>query len=30
VPLAREVQSAYRGMSKSQLAAEDFISIVKR
>jgi 3-hydroxyisobutyrate dehydrogenase-like beta-hydroxyacid dehydrogenase len=30
VPLAREVQAAYREMSKSQLADEDFISIVKR
>jgi 3-hydroxyisobutyrate dehydrogenase-like beta-hydroxyacid dehydrogenase len=30
VPLAKEVQAAYREMSKSQLAAEDFFSIVKR
>jgi 3-hydroxyisobutyrate dehydrogenase-like beta-hydroxyacid dehydrogenase len=30
VPLAREVQAAYRAMAKSQLAAEDFFSIVKR
>jgi len=30
VPLAREVQAAYRAMPKSQLADEDFISIVKR
>ena len=30
VPLAREVQAAYRAMSKSQLVGEDFISIVKR
>jgi len=29
VPLARHVQAAYRGMSKSQLAAEDFFSLVK-
>ena len=30
VPLAREVQAAYRAMDKAQLAAEDFFSIVKR
>lgn len=30
VPLAKEVQAAYRAMAKSQLAAEDFFSIVKR
>lgn len=30
VPLARQVQAAYRGMPKGQLAAEDFFSIVKR
>ena len=30
VPLAREVQAAYREMPKSQLVGEDFISIVKR
>jgi 3-hydroxyisobutyrate dehydrogenase-like beta-hydroxyacid dehydrogenase len=30
VPLAEEVQAAYRAMDKSQLAAEDFISLVKR
>ena len=29
VPLAKEVQSAYRAMAKSQLAAEDFFSLVK-
>jgi 3-hydroxyisobutyrate dehydrogenase-like beta-hydroxyacid dehydrogenase len=30
VPLAKEVQAAYRAMAKSQLAAEDFFSLVKR
>jgi hypothetical protein len=30
VPLAKEVQAAYRAMAKPQLAAEDFFSIVKR
>jgi 3-hydroxyisobutyrate dehydrogenase-like beta-hydroxyacid dehydrogenase len=30
VPLAKEVQAAYRAMANSQLAAEDFFSIVKR
>ena len=30
VPLAKEVQAAYGAMAKSQLAAEDFFSIVKR
>jgi 3-hydroxyisobutyrate dehydrogenase-like beta-hydroxyacid dehydrogenase len=30
VPLAKEVQAAYRAMAKSQLAAEDFFSVVKR
>jgi 3-hydroxyisobutyrate dehydrogenase-like beta-hydroxyacid dehydrogenase len=30
VPLARQVQAAYRQMAKPQLATEDFFSIVKR
>src|SRR5580765_4290266 len=30
VPLAKEMQAAYRAMAKSQLAAEDFFSLVKR
>ena len=30
VPLAEEVQASYRAMDKSQLATEDFISLVKR
>jgi 3-hydroxyisobutyrate dehydrogenase-like beta-hydroxyacid dehydrogenase len=30
VPLAKEVQAAYRAMAKAQLAAEDFFSLVKR
>jgi len=30
VPLAKEVQAAYRAMAKSQLTAEDFFSLVKR
>jgi 3-hydroxyisobutyrate dehydrogenase-like beta-hydroxyacid dehydrogenase len=29
VPLAREVQAAYRSMAKAQLAGEDFFSLVK-
>jgi 3-hydroxyisobutyrate dehydrogenase-like beta-hydroxyacid dehydrogenase len=29
VPLAREVQAAYRAMAKAQLAGEDFFSLVK-
>ena len=30
VPLAKEMQAAYRAMAESQLAAEDFFSLVKR